>query len=337
MAGIPVAPIDDIGGCTVRRLNGSRLFVFSFILSLAVWTVPGVFSAEPVLRAPDYADQGGVIQAVILGVKVDKVSVSIIDDRGGAVSRSEGFTWRSPGGEEVLTALLAVPSNLTPGRYRLTAFAEEGRAQWQLEKSLNVRSRDFPERVIVLSDKMTTIYTDTSERKSNEARALWAVLNAFDSKAVHHTGPLRVPFDDAVITSEFGVRRRYRMPDGSETQSIHFGRDLWAEKGTPVAASGRGRVALAADRLLTGKTVILEHLPGVYSLYYHLDSISVALGEMVPAGTMIGTLGDTGFATGAHLHWELRVSGVPAAPEVFLDRPLLDTDDLIGKIENHSP
>ena len=184
---------------------------------------------------------------------------------------------------------------------------------------------------------MTTIYTDTSERKTAEARAFWDVLNTFDAEAIHHTGPLTLPFEGGVVTSPYGDRRRYRMPDGSETQSIHFGQDFAAKKGTPVAASGRGRVVLAADRLLTGKTVILEHLPGVYSLYYHLDSISVGLGEIIPRGAVLGTLGSTGFSTGPHLHWELRTAGVPADPTAFLNRPLLDTDSLIAKIKEHSP
>lgn len=311
-----------------------RLIILIF---LGAGIAYGAFSAEPVFHAPDYADQGGVIQAVLLGVPAESLSVSIIDNRGAAVSRAEGFKWRSPMGGEASAAVLAVPSNLASGRYRLTAFAEQGRAKWRLEKVLNVRAGNFPERVIRLTKKMNAIYTQSSERKTAEARAFWAVLNTFDAQALHHTGPFTLPFEGGVVTSSFGDRRRYRMPDGSETQSIHFGHDLRAEKGTPVAASGRGRVVLAADRLLTGKTVILEHLPGVHSLYYHLDSISVGLGEMIPRGAVLGTLGSTGFSTGPHLHWELRAAGVPANPLVFLDRPLLDTDSLITIIKEHSP
>ena len=307
-----------------------KLIILGFlVLEGAVALVPG----EPILSAPDRVDPGGVVQVVLSGERVDSVSVSLLDNRGRAVSRTESFQWRSPGGNAVSVALLGVPSSLRPGRYHLVAYAEEGRAKWQLEKFLTVRSRNFPERVITLDDRMNALYSDDSERKKSEARILWDVLTAFDPDAVHHVGPLILPFDEPVITSEFGDRRRYRMPDGSETASVHFGRDLWAEKGTPVGASGRGRVVMAVERFLTGNTVILEHLPGVYSLYYHLDSISVRVGEMIPQESIVGALGDTGFVTGAHLHWELRVGGVPVAPEVFLERPLLDTDRLISKMD----
>jgi murein DD-endopeptidase MepM/ murein hydrolase activator NlpD len=78
------------------------------------------------------------------------------------------------------------------------------------------------------------------------------------------------------------------MPDGSESSSVHFGRDLWAETGTPVLAAGRGRVVLAAERFLTGNTIVLEHLPGVYTMYYHMDSMDVRIGQMVEQGTRIG-------------------------------------------------
>ena len=75
---------------------------------------------------------------------------------------------------------------------------------------------------------------------------------------------------------------------------------------------------------ITGNTVILEHLCGVYTLYYHLNSLSVKEGELVEAGTQIGEIGATGFVTGPHLHWELRVAGVAVDPEAFISTPILD-------------
>jgi murein DD-endopeptidase MepM/ murein hydrolase activator NlpD len=127
------------------------------------------------------------------------------------------------------------------------------------------------------------------------------------------------------------------MPDGSETPSIHNGRDLWAPTGTPVVAGGKGRVVMARDRMVTGKTVILEHLPGVYTLYYHLDSLLVEEGVVVRAGQEIGTVGSSGLVTGEHLHWELRTGGIPIDPWQYRDRPLLDTtgfsDIMVGSLQ----
>jgi murein DD-endopeptidase MepM/ murein hydrolase activator NlpD len=85
---------------------------------------------------------------------------------------------------------------------------------------------------------------------------------------------------------------------------------------------------MARDRIVTGNTVVIEHLPGVFSLYYHLDSIGVDEGDVVEQGERIGTVGMTGLATGPHLHWEIRVGGVPVAPEEASRVPLLLGQDV---------
>jgi len=82
---------------------------------------------------------------------------------------------------------------------------------------------------------------------------------------------------------------------------------------------------MAEDRILTGLTIIIEHLPGVFSLYYHLDRLDVVPGDAVVAGDAIGTVGSTGLSTGPHLHWELRVAGAAVDPSPYLERPLVDT------------
>jgi murein DD-endopeptidase MepM/ murein hydrolase activator NlpD len=91
-------------------------------------------------------------------------------------------------------------------------------------------------------------------------------------------------------------------------------------------------VILARFRIVTGNSVIIEHLPGVYSLYYHLDHIDVAEGAMVSAGTLLGQSGSTGLATGPHLHWEIRVSQENTDPDAFVARPILDKDAILTKI-----
>jgi murein DD-endopeptidase MepM/ murein hydrolase activator NlpD len=93
-------------------------------------------------------------------------------------------------------------------------------------------------------------------------------------------------------------------------------------------------VVLARYRIVTGNSVILEHLPGVYSIYYHLDSIAVSEGTLAAAGTVLGSSGATGLATGPHLHWEIRVSGENADPDAFTARPLLDKNAILAKMND---
>ena len=137
--------------------------------------------------------------------------------------------------------------------------------------------------------------------------------------ALYHFGPFSVPIEDGVITSYFGDRRLYLYIDVQSERSVHSGIDLAAPTGTPVLSSGGGLVVFAANRLITGNTVVIEHLPGVYSLYYHLEEISVDTEEMVNEGGIIGTLGSSGLATGPHLHWEIRIGGIPVDPSFMAE------------------
>jgi murein DD-endopeptidase MepM/ murein hydrolase activator NlpD len=94
----------------------------------------------------------------------------------------------------------------------------------------------------------------------------------------------------------------------------HLGVDLAVPAGTPVIAAADGRVALAEGLRVRGNAVVIDHGLGVYTAYYHLSQIRVQPGQEVRAGDLLGLAGSTGLATGPHLHWELRVFGVPADP-----------------------
>lgn len=91
-----------------------------------------------------------------------------------------------------------------------------------------------------------------------------------------------------------------------EPRSPHLGIDIAAATGTPVVASASGRVSLAeGDLFYTGGTVVLDHGHGVTSIYSHLEDVSVAVGDMVAQGDVVGTVGATGRATGPHLDWRI--------------------------------
>jgi len=310
-------------GKSPRRAN---LLAFLILISF----MPGY--ADPILIAPDYSEPGAVVQIMISGDPMDNIVVTLKSQDDIALSRNEGFNWETPTGRRVSTALLGIPADLGPGRYRLLVDATLGRSQWRLERDINLGAVAYFKEVIRLNEEMSALYTDESERKKAEARRLWTVFNSPDKTAIHQIGPMSIPVKDGVPTASFGDRRQYHMPDGSESSSTHRGDDLWAGIGTPVEASGRGRVMLATERLLTGNTVVIEHLPGVYTVYFHMDSIDVSEGELVAQNQRIGTVGDTGFVTGEHLHWELRIGSTPVNPRYFFEKPLLDTNTLIGKM-----
>lgn len=114
------------------------------------------------------------------------------------------------------------------------------------------------------------------------------------------------------LSSPFGLRLRGWRPD------IHPGVDIASPEGTPVHAIKHGRVRFAGQQRGYGNVVYLEHRGGTITLYAHLAELRVTTGAQVRRGEVIGTVGRTGNATGAHLHLEIWRGGRPEDPVLLL-------------------
>lgn len=98
----------------------------------------------------------------------------------------------------------------------------------------------------------------------------------------------------------------------------HNGSDIKAPTGAPVLATNGGRVVLSQHLpALRGNCVVLDHGCNIFSLYLHLSKRDVKVGDRVARGQKIGAVGATGFVTGPHLHWEMRVGWEPVDPYQF--------------------
>ena len=116
------------------------------------------------------------------------------------------------------------------------------------------------------------------------------------------------------ISSGFGMRKHPIYGD----VRMHTGVDLDARQGDPVVAAKEGRVILAGVYGGYGNCIIIANGPQVATLYGHLSSIDVAVGNTINKGDFIGRVGMTGVATGPHLHFEVRINGDPKDPMLFL-------------------
>jgi murein DD-endopeptidase MepM/ murein hydrolase activator NlpD len=99
----------------------------------------------------------------------------------------------------------------------------------------------------------------------------------------------------------------------------HNGLDMGAGMGQPVAASADGVVGAADARGGYGNVVVVDHGNALATVYAHLSSFNVNPGDPVRRGQILGGAGSTGFSTGPHLHWEVRVFGVPVDPRPYLE------------------
>jgi murein DD-endopeptidase MepM/ murein hydrolase activator NlpD len=116
------------------------------------------------------------------------------------------------------------------------------------------------------------------------------------------------------IASGFGMRKHPVYGD----VRMHTGTDIDGRTGDPVIAAKEGRVILASVFGGYGNCVIIQNGTGVSTLYGHLSSIDVSVGNTVNKGEFIGRVGSTGVATGPHLHFEVRINGEPKDPMLFL-------------------
>ena len=105
-------------------------------------------------------------------------------------------------------------------------------------------------------------------------------------------------------------------PFGPRGGRPHHGIDIAVKVGTPVTAYAGGVCIFAGWRGAYGKAVILDHGEGRHTLYGHLDSIRVSVGEEVSHGDHIAASGNTGRSTGPHLHFEMRVRGQRVDPQI---------------------
>src|SRR5207247_115840 len=120
--------------------------------------------------------------------------------------------------------------------------------------------------------------------------------------------------DHLTRTTAFGAR----MSPCGEGREMHPGIDISARYGLPVTAAGSGEVAFAGHDPGYGGLVIVDHGGQLDTLYGHLSALYVREGQRVRGGQAIGAVGATGRATGAHLHYEVRVNGAPVDPRRYL-------------------
>lgn len=121
------------------------------------------------------------------------------------------------------------------------------------------------------------------------------------------------------VTSPFAEKRSYLVDGEKVSESTHYGYDLASLAGSPITASNAGRVVYADELGIYGQCVILDHGLGLFSLYGHLSSIDVAVGDNLEKGQPLGNSGQTGLAGGDHLHFAMLLQGYYVDPVEWWD------------------
>lgn len=127
-------------------------------------------------------------------------------------------------------------------------------------------------------------------------------------------GALAMPLENTRLGSPFGPRVHPIFSD----PRLHTGIDMSGSAGDPILASADGLVVIAESTEGYGNVVVVDHGNTLATLYAHMSADAVSVGQQVTAGDLLGFVGSTGYSTGPHLHFEVRVKGQPVDPMSFL-------------------
>jgi murein DD-endopeptidase MepM/ murein hydrolase activator NlpD len=123
---------------------------------------------------------------------------------------------------------------------------------------------------------------------------------------------------NGVTTSPFGLKRFYN----SEARRPHTGLDYAGDIGSPIRAPADGKVILAGEFFFNGNAIFLDHGRGMISVYIHMNERLAKQGQQIKQGEVIGTIGQTGRATGPHLHWGVYLNQTVINPNLLLGMAL---------------
>jgi murein DD-endopeptidase MepM/ murein hydrolase activator NlpD len=195
------------------------------------------------------------------------------------------------------------------GPYDMEIFIDKvpGEREY-IKKQISVLAKEFPLKKLWVDEKFVTPPKEYHERIRREGEILKVIYGITTDQWLGE-GFFILP-STGEAEPNFGERRIFN----NRPRSSHRGIDIKVPYGTPVKASNSGRVVLASHLYYAGKTVIIDHGMGVFTLYCHFSKIRVERGKMVKKGDIIGEIGATGRVTGPHLHWSVKVLGTSVDP-----------------------
>jgi len=212
--------------------------------------------------------------------------------------------------DERWVAIVGIPLAAKPGRHVLKVQSSDG----PIEVSFDVADKRYRTQHITVKDprQVTPLPEDLKRIEQEQARSN-AALSRFTptgAPAFELIAPVK-----GVRQDSYGSRRVFN----GQPRNPHSGMDIAAPTGTPIVSPADGTVVETGNFFFNGNTVYIDHGHGLVTMYCHLDSIDVKVGDRVQKGTVIGKVGATGRVTGPHLHWGIALNRAMVDPALFLE------------------
>ncbi len=212
-------------------------------------------------------------------------------------------------GERCSYAIGAIDIETRPGTYKIKIYFKNGK---NIIKTLRIRKKEFPVISLTLPEERVTLSPEDEARANKEEKLLRSIWQ-LRTERLWYGGFIR-PLDNEISTG-FGVKR---LINGHKI-SIHKGIDIKAKEGEPVRAVNNGRVVLREELFFGGRTIVIDHGEGLFSVYMHLSDYNVKEGDMVSKHDLIGFAGSTGRSSGPHLHFGFKVKDISVNPESLFE------------------
>jgi len=249
---------------------------------------------------PERIEQGSVAR-IIVSCSGSAAEISYSLQTNDAVLSEE-----SPG---LYSGFLPIATKHKPGPAQLTITVRSpDSTTTTLNAPFEVIAKEFPVQRLTIDESKNTLSEKNLARHNSERALIVTMFTQSQPRKLWKQSFIQ-PVQGRLSTP-FGVKRFIN----DQPRNPHSGVDIAAPLGTAVKATASGGVSLTGEHFFAGKSVYIDHGQNIFSMYFHLDSIAVHEGQTVAKGDIIGQVGETGRATGPHLHWGLRIHNTPVDP-----------------------
>lgn len=250
-------------------------------------------------------------------------------------------------------ALFAHPYNAAPGAKAVLVATDKAGNTREMTLAYELKNVNYRKSTIALSDnflqnKVAPLLQDAAERQGSPKDVFVAVnkrlRKANEDKITEVTSKATpsllwkgafAQLSNSKVEANFADFRTYTYNNEPVDSAYHLGYDLSVTKNYPVEAANSGTVAFAGNLGIYGNCVILDHGLGLHTLYGHLSSIGVKVGDTVQQRQILGKTGETGLAAGDHLHYGVYLDGVAVLPVEWWDGKWI-ADNITPKLEGKS-
>jgi murein DD-endopeptidase MepM/ murein hydrolase activator NlpD len=216
--------------------------------------------------------------------------------------------------EDGWMAILGIDAKEKPGKYDLILEFQD---RTKFKEKIEIKKRKYKSSPFYLTKELI----QKGYTQSKIVENLKYKDNPEISRALKFSEPFPYfkekfiyPLSKIKITEEFGEIKKY-----GKIGFQHLGVDLEAKEGDPVFSINDGVVRFSKELPNYGKTIIIDHGLGIFSLYLHLNEFKVSEGQKVKRGEIIALSGNTGYSTSPHLHFSVKINGISVDPLRFIE------------------